>query len=139
MLQTLPSSQTPACWLQRTLTCGLRREPLFSCCLHACAVRAVQHAEATSQRTRRCQVDFSIGSEGAPWLGKRNYSSLTAAAEEVGDSRLFGGVHFPSANADGLKLGRLVGARVFEAFPGGGSSGTSGGSTAKAGRRLMDV
>jgi hypothetical protein len=57
-------------------------------------------------------VTFSIASEGAPWR-KRTYTSLTAAAQEVGDSRMFGGVHFPSANADGLKLGRIIGAKVF--------------------------
>jgi hypothetical protein len=63
--------------------------------------------------SNRDAVTFSISSEGAPGL-KRTYSSLTAAAQEVGDSRLFGGVHFPSSNADGLKLGRIIGAHVFE-------------------------
>jgi hypothetical protein len=58
-------------------------------------------------------VTFSITSEGMPGL-KRSYSSLTAAAQEVGDSRIFGGVHFPAAVADGLKLGRIVGAQVFD-------------------------
>lgn len=60
------------------------------------------------------QVTFTIGSENAPWLQKRTYKSLTAAATEVGDSRLYAGLHFPSANADGLKLGRLVGGKVFD-------------------------
>ncbi|WIA08243.1 hypothetical protein OEZ85_007688 [Tetradesmus obliquus] len=58
-------------------------------------------------------VTFTLTSESAPWLN-RSYSSLTAAAQEVGDSRTFGGVHFPSANADGLKLGRIIGGKVFD-------------------------
>lgn len=61
-------------------------------------------------------VTFAIASEGAPWVGKRTYKSLTAAAVEVGDSRLYGGVHFSSANVDGLKLGRAVAAKAWEAF-----------------------
>ncbi len=67
------------------------------------------------------QVTFTIGSEGTPWL-KRTYSKLTDAANEVGDSRLYGGVHFDSANKDGLKLGRLVAAKVWDKFNGGASS-----------------
>jgi hypothetical protein len=65
------------------------------------------------------QVDFTVRSEGAPWVGERRYSSLTAAAKEVGDSRLWGGVHFPSANADGLTLGRLVAKQVLARLKGG--------------------
>lgn len=30
------------------------------------------------------------------------------------DSRLYAGLHFNSSNTDGLKLGRLVGAKVFD-------------------------
>ncbi|KAF8062070.1 hypothetical protein HT031_004330 [Scenedesmus sp. PABB004] len=81
-------------------------------------------------------VTFSIGSEGAPWLGKRKYKTLTAAAEEVGDSRLFGGVHFTSANDDGLKLGRLIAGKAFDAWPGAtgsikAASASGGGGGAK--------
>ena len=61
----------------------------------------------------RLQVTFKISSEGTPWI-TRSYNSLTAAAVEVGDSRLYGGLHFPSSNADGLKLGRLVAGKAFD-------------------------
>ena len=63
------------------------------------------------------QVNFSIGSEAAPWLGKRNYKSLTQAADESSWSRLWGGVHFHSADTDGLTLGRLVASKVFDRVP----------------------
>eukprot|EP00775_Hariotina_reticulata_P009825 gene9825-9983_t len=77
------------------------------------------------------QVTFTIGSEGTPWL-KRTYNNLTSAAVEVGDSRLYGGVHFPSANADGLALGRLVGGKVFGRINGAEGSSSSGTTTVKA-------
>lgn len=38
---------------------------------------------------------------------------------EVGDSRLYGGVHFNSSNVDGLKLGRLVASEVYPALQNG--------------------
>lgn len=53
-------------------------------------------------------VTFSVGSDSAPWLGKRSYTSLKQAAQEAAISRLYGGVHFPTANNDGLILGRTV-------------------------------
>ncbi len=62
------------------------------------------------------QVTFIIGTEGNATLAPRTYTSLTAAAVEVGDSRLFGGLHFNSSNVDGLKLGRLVGKGVYESL-----------------------
>jgi hypothetical protein len=78
-----------------------------------------------------CQVTFTIGSEGAPWL-KRTYKSLTSAAVEVGDSRMYGGVHFPSANADGLALGRLVAGRVLAKMNSAGSSSGTATTTEKS-------
>ena len=36
-------------------------------------------------------VTFAVGSEGAPSLGLRNYTSLSAAVQEVSDSRRVGG------------------------------------------------
>jgi hypothetical protein len=94
-------------------------QPLTACCAAAAAAAAVQVSVGAVLEVllrtlnNKDAVTFSIASEGTPWL-KRTYNSLTAAAQEVGDSRMFGGVHFPSANADGLKLGRLIGAQVFD-------------------------
>lgn len=61
------------------------------------------------------------------------------------DSRLYGGVHFRSANDDGLKLGRLVGAKVFDRIqPAAGSKAAGSKATtesaakpAASGRRLL--
>ncbi|GBF97096.1 hypothetical protein Rsub_10107 [Raphidocelis subcapitata] len=79
---------------------------------HQCTVGAVLEALVRTLGTDK--VDFSIGSEGTPWLGERSYDSLAAAAAEVGESRLWGGVHFRSANEDGVKLGRQVAGEVFD-------------------------
>jgi hypothetical protein len=69
-------------------------------------------------------VALSVGSESAPALGERTYASLTAAAAEVGDSRVYGGVHFNASCTDGLRLGRLVGGEAFEKLKAtGGSKG----------------
>ncbi len=43
----------------------------------------------------------------------RTFSSFRAAAEEAAMSRLYGGIHFRSANRDGLLLGELIAERVY--------------------------
>ena len=48
------------------------------------------------------------GRWGAPMVGERRYGSLTAAANEVGDSRVFAGVHFNHSCVDGLELGIIL-------------------------------
>jgi hypothetical protein len=40
----------------------------------------------------------------------REFPSFAAAAEEAAMSRLFGGIHFPSGNTNGLEQGRCIGA-----------------------------
>eukprot|EP00878_Enallax_costatus_P019579 GHUV01020660.1.p1 GENE.GHUV01020660.1~~GHUV01020660.1.p1 ORF type:complete len:102 (+),score=28.02 GHUV01020660.1:819-1124(+) len=75
------------------------------------------------------QLMSTISSEGASWL-IRTYKSLTAAAVEVGDSRMYAGLHFPSANADGLKLGRLLASSVFDKITSRGVSVRSADGTA---------
>lgn len=42
-----------------------------------------------------------------------NWPTFTAAAEQAGLSRIYGGIHFDNANAAGLAVGRQVGARAF--------------------------
>jgi hypothetical protein len=42
-----------------------------------------------------------------------SWTTFTAAAEQAGISRVYGGIHFDNANAAGLALGRQVGAAVF--------------------------
>jgi hypothetical protein len=41
------------------------------------------------------------------------WATFTAAAEQAGISRIYGGIHFDNANAAGLTLGRQVGTRAF--------------------------
>ncbi len=58
-------------------------------------------------------IQFSVPSDSLP--GKfRAYESLWACAEEVSQSRLYGGIHFPSALNDGLQLGRQIAQYVLE-------------------------
>lgn len=42
------------------------------------------------------------------WELERCFSSFTEAAEEAGQSRIFGGLHYQFSNQDGLELGREV-------------------------------
>lgn len=42
------------------------------------------------------------------------WDTFTAAAEEAGMSRLYGGIHFRQANEEGLAMGRKIGQQVFE-------------------------
>lgn len=48
----------------------------------------------------------------AKFGGPRSYSSFNAAAEECGESRKYGGIHYTPSTVAGLKYGREVGARV---------------------------
>ena len=44
----------------------------------------------------------------------RRFESFTAAAHEAGQSRIYGGIHFPYGNVAGRTLGECVGAKVVE-------------------------
>ncbi len=58
------------------------------------------------------EVPFAIGSDALPGV-VRHYETLTAVREEVGSSRVFGGIHFPM-DVDAARLsGTLVGDWVF--------------------------
>ncbi len=52
---------------------------------------------------------------------QRCFTSFTEAAAEAGDSRIIGGIHFPTDNIQGLitgeKIGNDVMANVFSAVP----------------------
>lgn len=43
-----------------------------------------------------------------------HWDTFTAAAEQAGVSRLYGGIHFEEGNLHGLQLGRKVGAQVWQ-------------------------
>ena len=54
------------------------------------------------------RIRFSVGSDDLPGV-RRSYRSFTPAAKESGVSRIYGGIHFMSANIHGLSTGAAVG------------------------------
>jgi len=55
---------------------------------------------------------FTLPSED-PAIAARSFTSFSQAARESADSRLYGGIHWRSDNADGLAAGRRIGNHVF--------------------------
>ena len=51
-------------------------------------------------------------------LGVRSFDNFEQAAEESGMSRIYGGIHYPMANEEGLKQGQCVAETVLEAAGG---------------------
>jgi hypothetical protein len=64
---------------------------------------------------RTDQVFFTVGSDDLPGV-YRFYQSFSEAALESGMSRIYGGIHFMSANLNGLRSGAAVGTYVFRNF-----------------------
>jgi membrane-associated phospholipid phosphatase len=60
-------------------------------------------------------VSFTVVSDSVPGV-IRSYSSFAAAADEIGMSRIYGGIHFLSGDLDGLSLGRAIGDHVIDNF-----------------------
>jgi hypothetical protein len=52
-------------------------------------------------------ISFSATSDSLPGI-TRSFSSLSACADEVGRSRIYGGFHFESANRDGKTSGKKI-------------------------------
>ncbi|ANL30128.1 phosphatidic acid phosphatase protein (plasmid) [Rhizobium phaseoli] len=46
----------------------------------------------------------------------RNFTSFEQAAQEAGESRIYGGIHFEFSNQDGLATGSQIGSWVLKAF-----------------------
>jgi hypothetical protein len=61
------------------------------------------------------RVGFSVGSDDLPGV-VRFYDSFSEAALESGMSRIYGGIHFMSANLYGLLSGTQTGAYVVQHF-----------------------
>jgi hypothetical protein len=58
---------------------------------------------------------FTTVAEEPAVLGvARTYDSLSEAAEEAGQSRIYAGIHFQFSDQDGLALGRLLGQEVLD-------------------------
>jgi hypothetical protein len=61
------------------------------------------------------QISFSTGSDGLPGV-TRSFTSFSQAAEEAGISRVYGGIHFPTANLNGQSCGYSIGKQVLSRF-----------------------
>jgi membrane-associated phospholipid phosphatase len=57
-------------------------------------------------------LPFTTGSDFLPGV-TRSFSTPFDAAEEAGISRIYGGIHFQTANQDGLQLGTSIGQWTF--------------------------
>ncbi len=60
-------------------------------------------------------VNFSARSDSLPGVF-RNFTSLAACADEVGMSRIYGGIHYAFDNVEGKRCGALVGEFVMRNF-----------------------
>lgn len=61
------------------------------------------------------QMVFHVGSDSLPGI-TRTYTSFSLTAEECGQSRIYGGIHFSSANRDGQVAGQRLGCYVMDNF-----------------------
>ncbi|WP_293133181.1 phosphatase PAP2 family protein [Microcoleus sp. bin38.metabat.b11b12b14.051] len=62
-------------------------------------------------------ADFGFANKGDKSINSlRTFENFAQAADESGMSRIFGGIHFMSANVDGLSSGRKVGNYVVQNF-----------------------
>jgi PAP2 superfamily/Domain of unknown function (DUF4114) len=60
-------------------------------------------------------VSFTTSSIGLPGVN-RSFTSFQQAAQEAGISRIYGGIHFLSANTSGLECGEQIGDYVISNF-----------------------
>ena len=60
-------------------------------------------------------VHFEVTSDSMPGV-IRSYDSFAKAAEEIGRSRIYGGIHFRSADVEGRKAGAALGEYVATSF-----------------------
>jgi hypothetical protein len=72
-------------------------------------------AEALTAYFKTDEVEFSSTADDLPGV-TRSFKSFTAAAEEAGISRIYGGIHWDFDNTEGLKCGRAVGEYVAKNF-----------------------
>jgi hypothetical protein len=61
------------------------------------------------------EVRFTSTSESLPGV-TRTFTRFSAAAQEAGKSRIYGGIHWEFDNREGLKCGREVGEYVYRNF-----------------------
>jgi len=61
------------------------------------------------------RIQFTLEST-SPFAGPRSYKSLSSAARENGQSRIYGGIHFSFGNAQSMKIGREVADYVWKNY-----------------------
>lgn len=61
------------------------------------------------------EVSFEDRTHQHRGLSPRSFDNFQAAAEESGMSRIYGGIHYPMANNEGLEQGRCVAGQVLNA------------------------
>jgi hypothetical protein len=61
------------------------------------------------------KVSFTTSSIGLPGV-TRSFTSFEQAAQEAGMSRIYGGIHFMSANTNGIECGEEIGNYVVDNF-----------------------
>jgi hypothetical protein len=59
-------------------------------------------------------ISFTDSTEVEFGIEPRTFKSFNQAADEVGMSRLFGGIHYRTGNVAGLKNGREIGKYICE-------------------------
>lgn len=64
--------------------------------------------------TENLSSAITVASEGVDPSVLRTYTNLTAIAYEVGDSRVYGGVHYNNSGYDGLALGLQVAKNILQ-------------------------
>jgi len=57
-------------------------------------------------------IPFTTPTDALPGV-RRSFPSFSAAAEEAGQSRIYGGIHWGHADKDGLKAGRQLARQTF--------------------------
>jgi membrane-associated phospholipid phosphatase len=60
-------------------------------------------------------AEFEVLSDGLPGV-RRHFTSFRAAAEEIAWSRVYGGIHFWSADKDAMKMGEQIAKYVQEKY-----------------------
>lgn len=60
-------------------------------------------------------IGFSIGADALPGV-IRSFNGFWETAEECGMSRIYGGIHYPFSDDDGLATGKAIGNYVFSHF-----------------------
>jgi hypothetical protein len=60
---------------------------------------------------RTKQIDFTVPS--LTGLGDRHFARIEDLQDEVGNARIWGGIHYRSSIEDGNVIGKLVAEQVF--------------------------